>query len=133
MCVPRLRGKKTVPQTKKSWFANIFYVRVIDKRKKTCYNNKVVDDTAVNAGMAELADALDSGSSRGSSVKVQVLLPAPPKSLENTEFSRLFAFSFPLSHGGRGMHHLWRCVCRFSVRFYTLSGNITLNPMITWI
>ena len=44
--------------------------------------------------MAELADALDSGSSRGSSVKVQVLLPAPPKSLENTEFSRLFAFSF---------------------------------------
>ena len=27
--------------------------------------------------MAELADALDSGSSRGSSVKVQVLLPAP--------------------------------------------------------
>ena len=30
-----------------------------------------------NAGMAELADALDSGSSRGSSVKVQVLLPAP--------------------------------------------------------
>ena len=52
--------------------------------------------------MAELADALDSGSSRGSSVKVQVLLPAPPKSLENTEFSRLFAFYFPLSHGGRG-------------------------------
>ena len=29
--------------------------------------------------MAELADALDSGSSRGSSVKVQVLLPAPNK------------------------------------------------------
>lgn len=28
------------------------------------------------------------------------------KNLENTEFSRLFAFSFPLSHGGRGMHHL---------------------------
>ena len=57
--------------------------------------------------MAELADALDSGSSRGSSVKVQVLLPAPPKSLENTEFSRLFAFLFPLSHGGRGgMHDL---------------------------
>ena len=52
--------------------------------------------------MAELADALDSGSSRGSSVKVQVLLPAPPKSLENTEFSRLFAFSFRCHTAFRG-------------------------------
>ena len=56
--------------------------------------------------MAELADALDSGSSDFTVIQVQVLLPAPPKSLENTEFSRLFAFSFPLSHGGHGMHHL---------------------------
>ena len=29
------------------------------------------------AGMAELADALDSGSSEGNFMKVQVLLPAP--------------------------------------------------------
>ena len=29
-----------------------------------------------NAGMAELADALDSGSSEGNFMKVQVLLPA---------------------------------------------------------
>ena len=49
--------------------------------------------------MAELADALDSGSNGRKAVQVQVLLPAPPKSIENTEFSRLFAFYFPLSHG----------------------------------
>ena len=53
------------------------------------------------AGMAELADALDSGSSESNFMEVQVLLPAPPKSLENTEFSRLFGFLFLLLHGGR--------------------------------
>ena len=41
------------------------------------YNNIVVFDTAIFAGMAELADALDSGFSEGNFVKVQVLLPAP--------------------------------------------------------
>ena len=48
------------------------------------------------AGMAELADALDSGSSRGSSVKVQVLLPAPSRGYkkdiarENPDFIGVF-------------------------------------------
>ena len=42
------------------------------------------------AGMAELADAQDSGSCRSNSVQVQVLLPAPNKNKtnprENLEF-----------------------------------------------
>ena len=66
------------------------------------------------AGMAELADALDSGSSRGNSVEVQVLLPAPLKSLENTEFSRFFGFLFLLLHGGRGGHTTYGCVSAYS-------------------
>ena len=49
------------------------------------------------AGMAELADALDSGSSEVTLIQVQVLLPAPSESLENTTFSRLFSFAFLLA------------------------------------
>ena len=40
------------------------------------------------AGMAELADALDSGSNGRKAVQVQVLLPAPQRSVrKNTPFS----------------------------------------------
>ena len=38
------------------------------------------------AGMAELADALDSGSSLCKEVQVQVLLPAPSKALKTLRF-----------------------------------------------
>ena len=48
------------------------------------------------AGMAELADALDSGSSESNFMQVQVLFPAPAKSLENIEFSGLFLCLFAL-------------------------------------
>ena len=41
-----------------------------------------------HAGMAELADALDSGSNGRKAVQVQVLLPAPQRSVrKNTPFS----------------------------------------------
>ena len=44
------------------------------------------------ADVAELADALDSGSSESNFIWVQVPSPAPPESLENTTFLRLFSF-----------------------------------------
>ena len=51
----------------------------------------------IYAGMAELADALDSGSNGRKAVQVQVLLPAPiVESLDSQRFSlAVGAFSFP--------------------------------------
>ena len=51
----------------------------LDKQRRMCYNVTRIDEMRFHAGMAELADALDSGSSRSNSVEVQVLLPAPTR------------------------------------------------------
>ena len=64
------------------------------------------------AGMAELADALDSGSSGGNFVEVQVLLPAPPKALKTLSF-RGFSLSFFLGRRITTAHHMGLCVCLF--------------------
>ena len=85
------------------------------------------------AGMAELADALDSGSSRGNSVEVQVLLPAPPKSLENNEFSRFFWFSLSAltrrsggctTYGGASADFL---IKQTTVNYFSLFFGITVT------
>jgi hypothetical protein len=46
----------------------------------------------INADMAELADALDSGSSEGNFVQVQILLSAPALKLVTVRVCRFYFF-----------------------------------------
>ena len=72
--------------------------KVLTNRSETRIIINVADsDTTEYAGMAELADALDSGSNVSNDMEVQVLLPAP-KSIERKFDAFLFyRFRFLLS------------------------------------
>ncbi len=60
---------------------SIKYKILLDNPYHICYT--YLAQKSIYAGMAELADALDSGSSEGSLIQVQVLLPAPKQQNSN--------------------------------------------------
>ena len=68
------------------------------------------------AGMAELADALDSGSSGSNTVQVQVLLPAPknPCSFEQGFFYPMRKHWYIITRQGV-YHHASACIFRFRI------------------
>lgn len=85
------------------------------------------------AGMAELADAQDSGSCRSNSVQVQVLLPAPNEKKTNARDDLAFVFSFQASRDGSlGSFGIFfvRDYSGLSVKFRRIKGEMFSRPLL---
>ena len=65
--------------------------------------------------MAELADALDSGSNGRKAVQVQVLLPAPKKSYH-------FDTTFFIQTAGLVYHHALACISSAPLELYIITA-----------
>ena len=75
--------------------------------------------------MAELADALDSGSSEGNFMKVQVLLPAPVESLDTQ--IRVRGFFFDQIYCSCRKRHLFCSLCTRRRRLYIVRGDFSFE------
>ena len=78
------------------------------------------------AGMAELADALDSGSSESNFMEVQVLLPAPSEALKTLRFQ---GFSL-LNSLGRHVTTAHKLMLRVCLCFALLFDKVRTHTLI---
>ena len=79
-----------------------------------------------SAGMAELADALDSGSSESNFMQVQVLFPAPPRDSDIDTISG----SFLLRFFGSAMQNLRDFALELAFGGGELQDFVSLNRML---
>ena len=81
--------------------------------------------------MAELADALDSGSSLCKEVQVQVLLPAPSEALKTLRF-RGFSLSKFVGRHVTSAHKLMLRVCLcFTLLFYEARSHTLIHRIVS--